>query len=100
MIKRGYVYILTTVSNTAIYVGVTADLIRRIPEHKSKLNPTCFTATYNCNKLVYFKEYGSILEAIAEEKRIKGGSRKRKEALVKEMNPNWKDLWDELNPFA
>jgi len=33
-------------------------------------------------------------EAIKEEKRIKGGSRKQKEQLIESINPEWKDLWN------
>ena len=46
------------------------------------------------DKLVYFCSYDSIEEAIAEEKRIKGGSRKKKIKLIESMNPEWKDLWE------
>lgn len=91
--KKEYVYILTTVSNTALYTGVTSNLEKRMPEHRNKVHPDCFTARHNCIKMVYWYEFPSIEIAIAEEKRIKGGSRKAKEILINSMNPGWKDLW-------
>ena len=57
--------------------------------------PTSFSAKYNCVKLVYYRRFESIVEAITEEKRIKGGSRKKKEDLINGINPEWKDLYDE-----
>jgi putative endonuclease len=47
-------------------------------------------------KLVYFEEYETIPEAIAREKQIKGGSRKKKIDLINRMNPEWKDLYEEF----
>jgi putative endonuclease len=75
--KRGYVYIMTSVDNTVLYTGVTSDLRLRYQQHITGRYATAFTAKYHCHKLVYYQEYGSIEEAIAEEKRIKGGSRKK-----------------------
>ncbi len=64
----------------------------RIEEHKYKRYPNSFTAKYNCEMLVYYKEFSSIVDAIAEEKRLKGGSRQQKINLINSMNPEWKDL--------
>ena len=60
------------------------------------INIKCIRTTYNCIKLVYYRWFELIIEAIAEEKRIKGGSRKKKEDLINGMNPKWKDLYDEI----
>jgi predicted GIY-YIG superfamily endonuclease len=54
------------------------------------------TAKYNCVNLVYYKWFETIKEAIAEEKRIKGGNRKKKEEMINGMNPEWKDLYEEI----
>ena len=62
-----YVYILASRRNGTLYIGVTNDLARRIAEHKSKLVPG-FTRKYNVDKLVYFEEYASILEASEQKK--------------------------------
>jgi len=65
-------------------------------EHKNKFFPKNFSARYNIEKLVWFENYTDIVEAIAREKQIKAGSRKRKIQLIEELNPEWKDLSDEL----
>jgi putative endonuclease len=86
---------MTNRSNTVLYTGVTNDLIRRVTEHKEKLVDG-FTKRYNINKLVYFETFGEARLAIAREKQIKAGSRKKKVELVASMNPEWKDLLDQL----
>ncbi len=96
MIRAGYVYILSSVNKKVLYTGVTSDLVTRILQHKQKRFPIAFTAKYNCSVLVYYKGFNSIEEAITEEKRIKGGSRKNKERLINSINPSWKDLWEEI----
>jgi len=79
-----------------LYVGVTANLISRVYEHKEKTHPQSFTAKYNCSKLVYHNGFSTIEEAISEEKRIKAGRRQKKIDLVNSINPDWKDLYDSL----
>jgi putative endonuclease len=90
-----FVYILASRRNGTVYVGVTNDLVRRISQHKSKVVPG-FTRKYNVDKLVYFEEYASILEARARERALKRWDRAWKLALIEEMNPQWRDLGDEL----
>jgi putative endonuclease len=91
----GHVYIMSNVNNTTLYTGVTSNLPARVAQHKEKAHPNSFTAKYNCTKLVYYCWFDTIIEAIAEEKRIKGGSRKKKEILINSINPGWKDLYQE-----
>ncbi len=93
-----YVYILASGTGT-LYVGVTRDLVRRVYEHKHKLVPG-FTARYGVDRLVYFEHTHDVAAAIAREKAIKGWTRKRKLALVASMNPEWKDLSDEIGIAA
>ena len=88
-----YVYILANATNTAIYVGVTKDLIRRIYEHKNKLDPGSFTAKYDIHRLVYFESTNDVQAAIQREKQIKGWNRARKNKLVETRNPKWEDLY-------
>jgi putative endonuclease len=90
------VYITTNKNNTALYTGVTNNLIRRIAEHKNKMHPKSFTARYNLVKLVWYENYTDIGEAIAREKQLKSGSRKKKIQLIEKMNPAWKDLYEGL----
>ncbi len=89
-----YVYIITNKHNTVLYTGVSNDLWRRVSEHKSKL-VAGFTSRYNINKLVYYELFEDINAAIAREKQIKAGSRKKKIDLVNSMNPEWKDLCED-----
>jgi putative endonuclease len=97
MKKGGTVYIITNVHNEVLYVGVTSDLVQRIQQHRNKEFKTSFSSRYNLNKLVYYESFTTIEEAIAEEKRIKGGSRAKKIKLVEALNPDWKDLWEEVS---
>ena len=83
---------MANLKNTATYVGVTADLLTRVHQHKEKTNPNSHTAKYNIVKLVYYCGFHHIEEAIAEEKRIKGLTGKKKYLLVSAMNPEWNDL--------
>ena len=96
MNKGGYVYIMTNRAGTVLYTGVTSTIANRVCEHRTKAHPDGFTARYNCTKLVYYKKFATIEEAIAEEKRIKGGSRQRKIDLIQSINPTWQDLFAEV----
>jgi putative endonuclease len=87
---------MTNKTHTTLYVGVTSDLKRRIEEHKSGLNNGSFTARYKLYKLVYYETFFMIDEAIAQEKQIKGESRKKKEELINKLNPEWRDLYDDV----
>ncbi len=78
---------MTNNHNTTIYIGVTSDLRTRVLEHNERKHPYSFTAKYNLNKLVYYESFFSIEEAIAREKQLKAGSRKKKEYLINGMNP-------------
>jgi len=96
MTRGGIVYIMTNILKTVLYSGVTSDLIMRIQEHKTKAHPESFTAKYNVTILVYYNNFSTIEEAIAEEKRIKAGNRKQKCVFINSINPEWKDLWEDV----
>lgn len=83
-------------NHSMLYIGVTSSIASRVYEHKEKVYPTSFSSRYNCIILVYYRRFELIIDAIAEEKRIKGGSRKKKEDLINVMNPEWKDLYDDI----
>jgi putative endonuclease len=93
--KAYYVYILTNKNNTILYTGVTNNLKKRAYEHRGKL-VAGFTKKYNIKKLVYFEFFRDAENAILREKQIKGGSRARKERLINNINPDWRDLYEEL----
>ena len=95
MANQYYVYIMTNKGNTVLYTGVTNNIKRRVYEHKSKLVDG-FTKKYNITKLVYYEISTDINSAIAREKQIKGGSRKKKIDLINGTNDEWRDLYDEL----
>jgi putative endonuclease len=97
MSKPYCVYILTNTRHTVLYIGVTNDLVRRLIEHKEGLgNGNEFTKKYNLTKLVHYEIYHDVRDAIAREKQLKGGSRKKKEELILKNNPERKDLAIEL----
>lgn len=89
--KSYYVYILSNYTNTTLYIGVTGDIERRIYEHKNGLLDG-FTEKYNVTKLVYVEECDNVNDAIAREKQLKKWRREKEEALIKTINPEWKDL--------
>lgn len=95
MEKQYYVYIMTNKRNTVLYTGITNDLKKRAYEHKEKLVEG-FTKKYNINKLIYYEVSNDVESAISREKQIKDGSRAKKINLVNSMNPEWKDLYDDL----
>ena len=99
MSKGGDVYILTNKHNTVLYTGVSSDLISRLMEHRDKIYPKSFTARYNVHKLVYYRFFDSIEAAIDEEKRIKAGSRRKKIDLINSMNPEWRDLFEDIRDW-
>ena len=94
---KGIVYILTNKNNSVFYIGVTSNIKERIEQHKLRRHPESFSARYNLNKLVYYETFDTIGEAIIKEKKIKGGSRKKKMDLISSTNPEWRDLKGDLN---
>ncbi|MBN2637141.1 MAG: GIY-YIG nuclease family protein [Prolixibacteraceae bacterium] len=93
---KAWTYITTNKNNTVLYTGVTSELKERIKSHKTKKYPNAFTARYHADKLVWYQEFNSIIDARAREKQLKAGSRARKVKLIEEMNPGWKDLDETL----
>ena len=91
MNKTCAVYIMTNYSETSLYIGVTSNLQKRVWEHKNKVVEG-FTSKYNVDKLVYFELTDSIESAINREKQLKRWHRDWKINLIKEMNPEFKDL--------
>jgi putative endonuclease len=90
-----FVYILTNDRHTVLYTGVTNDLVRRVSEHREH-GLSGFTRRYNVDKLVFYEETNDVRSAIAREKQIKAGSRRKKVALIESMNPDWRDLFENL----
>jgi putative endonuclease len=81
--------------NGTLYTGVTSNLSQRVYAHREGLLPG-FTADHGCKMLVWYEHCERMDEAIAREKQIKAGNRKRKLALIEQFNPDWKDLYESL----
>ena len=94
--KDFYVYLLAKQKNGTIYKGMTSDLIKRISQHRIGAG-NGFTKRYNVKKLFWYRRCGSAEEAVMWEKRLRRYPRQWKINLIKEKNPNWIDLWDEIN---
>ena len=92
MSNVGYIYIMTNKNRTTLYIGVTNDLCRRIHEHKNHLNKNSFTAKYNLEHCIYFEEFQQFQLAIQREKELKKWNRQKKEHLINQLNPEWKEL--------
>ena len=93
--KQGYIYIMTNKYNSVLYIGVTSNLPKRIWEHKNKVVDG-FTKDYNLIKLVYYEVFELITTAIEREKYLKGKTRRYKQELIKNFNPEWIDLYEQI----
>ena len=89
------VYIVANRRNGAIYVGVTSDLVQRVWQHREG-QIEGFTKRYSCKLLVWYEVHSTMEYAILREKQLKGGSRKKKVALIEASNPLWRDLYAEI----
>jgi putative endonuclease len=78
-----------------LYTGITNDLKRRVYEHKSKANEG-FSKKYDLFKLVYYEMVEDVSSAISREKQLKAGPRRRKIGLINGMNPDWRDLYNDI----
>jgi|SRR5690606_18135026 len=86
--KEYYVYILKC-ADASYYTGITNDIDRRLLEHQEGINKGSYTHGKRPVELIYYETFNDVNQAIAFEKQIKGWSRKKKEALIKE---NWEDI--------
>lgn len=86
---------MTNIGNTVLYTGITNDLRKRVYEHQHGIGGQ-FTSLYKTVKLVYYEVYSDAYRAIAREKQIKAGSRKKKIMLIESINPSWRNLFDGL----
>ena len=93
--RQPAVYIVASGRNGTLYTGVTSNLPQRAWLHRTGAVQG-FTARYGCKTLVWYEIHATMQIAIAREKQIKAGSRKKKLALIEALNPTWRDLFDEL----
>lgn len=94
--RGGWVYIMKNAPHGALYIGVTADLARRIHDHRHG-HGSAFCRRYGLTRLVHVEPFPTIEEAIAREKAMKAWRRAWKTALISKANPGWVDLFDTIN---
>ena len=92
----GWVYIVTNKPHGVLYTGVTASLAERASQHRAR-SGSKFARKYNATRLVYAEPHATMPEAIAREKAVKAWPRLWKLRLIQAHNPDWRDLWNELN---
>jgi putative endonuclease len=97
LIEKSYcVYIMTNITGTVLYTGMTSNLYGRVDAHKRELVDG-FTKKYKVKNLVYYEPAEDLDSALYREKQIKDYSRKKKLDLINSMNPKWEDLFSSLN---
>ena len=83
--SRGYyVYVMCSKSGVP-YIGSTNDLGCRVFGHRQGLAEG-FTRKYRVTGLVYVEEFGRAADMVARERQFKGGTRRRKLALIHTQN--------------
>ena len=91
----GYVYIMSNIARTTLYIGVTNDLNRRVWEHREG-EGSKFTSKYNLSVLLYAEQCPTMPDAIKREKQLKNWKREWKWDLIKTLNPELIDLYPTL----
>ena len=94
-VKGGWVYIMTNKPDGTLYLGVTADLSRRVYEHRQGTYPG-FTRKYGLKRLVWYEQHDDFRPAIQREKTMKHWSRAWKVRMIMAANPDWRDLYEDL----
>src|SRR5438270_2788743 len=92
---EAWIYMMTNRPNGVLYLGVTADLIRRVWQHREGLVEG-FTKRYGLTRLVYVERHPDIGSAIRREMTMKHWPRTWKVRLILRDNPEWTDLYDQL----
>jgi putative endonuclease len=99
MERGAAVYIMSNKHKTVLYIGVTSDLVTHVAQHKTHTYVGSFTDRYNVEYLVYFENFSRIEEALLKEKQMKGWRSEKKIALINSINPEWKDLYDDIRDW-
>ena len=81
--------------NGTLFVGVTSNLVQRVGQHRLA-DSDSFTAQHGCTSLVFYELHADMTAAITREKQLKSGRRARKLALIEDMNPAWRDLYNDI----
>ncbi len=89
------IYIMTNKHRNVLYIGVTGDLKTRVYQHKNHLFKHSFTDKYNCEYCIYFEEFHDVNDAINRETELKKWNRKKKEELIRKLNPELREIFNE-----
>jgi len=95
MTRNGYVYIVANRRNGTLYTGVTRDLVQRVHQHRTGAIDG-FSKQYGCKSLVWYAAFDDIQDARARELQMKRWKRDWKLQAIEEMNPDWRDLFDDI----
>ena len=90
-----HIYIMASKRNGTLYVGITKDLAKRAVRHRTGRGSK-FAQKYNLDKLVYYEKISGYREARSRERQLKWWERKWKLALIEQMNPEWRDLSQDI----
>jgi putative endonuclease len=93
--RPGFVYIMASQRNGTLYIGSTDDLAKRAWEHRNGVVEG-FTRRYGCRLLVWFEAHATLLDARSRERQMKDWKRAWKIARIEAMNPDWRDLAEDL----
>jgi putative endonuclease len=94
--RRAHVYIMTNQPFGTLYIGMTTSLPARIFQHKNGTGSD-FCHKNGLDRLIYIEYFATAYEAITREKAMKAWKRRWKTDLIVKANPEWRDLWDDLN---
>lgn len=94
-VKQPATYMMASKRNGTIYTGVTSALVQRVWQHRTGV-VYGFTKRYGCKLLAWYEVFDAMEQAIFREKQIKAGSRAKKLELIESMNPEWRDLWEDI----
>jgi putative endonuclease len=94
--RGGWVYIMTNKPFGTLYIGVTGDLAARVWQHRTGRGAE-FCKRHRLHMLVYAEQHSSIVDAIVREKAMKAWKRNWKLRQIMDMNPEWRDLFDDIN---
>jgi putative endonuclease len=94
--KQPAVYIMASAPRGTLYIGVTGWLRHRIWEHREGLVEG-FSKAHRVKHLVWFELFIDFPAAIKRETQLKKWNRTWKLELIEDANPQWRDLWVDLN---
>lgn len=94
--RGGWVYIMTNKPFGTLYIGVTSDIAARVYRHRQGTGSE-FCRKHGLKRLVYAERHEQIDEAIVREKAMKAWKRNWKLRQIIDANPEWRDLFDDIN---